>query len=135
MTWSWCGCLLAACAVRIAVAVVTTSHSVSAADFSAADALILRLMSMDNVPGAALALIKDGNIVLEKGYGFRDLETHDPVTTTTLFNIGSISKSFTALGIAQLFDCGGSASALPLSLPLRIERARRTGGSCVARVV
>ena len=104
MTWSWCGCLLAACAVRIAVAVVNTSHSVSAADFSAADALILRLMSVDNVPGAALALIKDGNIVLEKGYGFRDLETHDPVTTTTLFNIGSISKSFTALGIAQLVD-------------------------------
>ena len=93
MTWSWCGCLLAAYAVRIAVAVVNTSHSVSAADFSAADALILRLMSVDNVPGAALALIKDGNIVLEKGYGFRDLETHDPVTTTTLFNIGSISKS------------------------------------------
>jgi CubicO group peptidase (beta-lactamase class C family) len=104
MTWDWCGCLLAACAVCIAVAVVTTSHSVSAADFSAADALILRLMSVDNVPGAALALIKDDNIVLEKGYGFRDLETHDPVTTTTLFNIGSISKSFTALGIAQLVD-------------------------------
>ena len=61
-------------------------------------------MSMDDVPGAALALIKDGNIVLEKGYGFRDLETHDPVTTTTLFNIGSISKSFTALCIAQLVD-------------------------------
>jgi CubicO group peptidase (beta-lactamase class C family) len=59
---------------------------------------------MDNVPGAALALIKDGNIVLEKGYGFRDLAPPAPVTTATLFNIGSISKSFTALGIAQLTD-------------------------------
>jgi CubicO group peptidase (beta-lactamase class C family) len=65
---------------------------------------MLRLMSIDNVSGAALALIKDGNIVLEKGYGFRDLATPAPVTAATLFNIGSISKSFTALGIAQLVD-------------------------------
>ena len=49
-------------------------------------------------------MIKDGGIVLEKGYGYRDRETDAPVTTATLFNIGSISKSFTALGIAQLVD-------------------------------
>ena len=83
---------------------VATSHSVSAADFPAPDDLMLRLMSADNVPGVALALIKGGRIVLEKGYGFRDLEGHASVTTATLFNIGSISKSFTALGIAQLAD-------------------------------
>jgi CubicO group peptidase (beta-lactamase class C family) len=94
----------AVCASCIAVALVTTSRSGSAADFPAADDLMLHLMSMDTVPGVALALIKDGGIVLEKGYGFRDLETHAPVTTATLFNIGSISKSFTALGIAQLVD-------------------------------
>jgi CubicO group peptidase (beta-lactamase class C family) len=99
-----CEHLLAAGAVGIAIAVVTTSHAVSAADFPAADALMSRLMSTDNVPGAALALIKDGRIVLERGYGFRDLATRAPVTTETLFNIGSISKSFTALGIAQLVD-------------------------------
>jgi CubicO group peptidase (beta-lactamase class C family) len=104
MIRSWCGRLLAACAVSIAVVVAATSHSVLAPDFRAADALMLRLMSMHNVPGAAVALIKDGGIVLERGYGFRDLATHAPVTTTTLFNIGSISKSFTALGIAQLVD-------------------------------
>jgi CubicO group peptidase (beta-lactamase class C family) len=98
------GCLLAACAVCVVVAVVTTSHSVPAADFPAADNLMLRLMSMHNVSGVALALIKDGRIALEKGYGFRDLESHAPVTTATLFNIGSISKSFTVLGVGQLVD-------------------------------
>lgn len=102
MTGNWCGRLLAACAV---VAVVLTSHLATAAEnFPAADDLMLRLMSTDHVPGVALALIKAGRVVLEKGYGFRDLEAHAPVTTTTLFNIGSISKSFTALGIAQLVD-------------------------------
>ena len=104
MNRSWCGRLLAMCAVGIAVAVVTLAASVSATDFSDFDARMLRLMSTHNVPGAALALIKDDSIVLEKGYGFRDLAAQAPVTTATLFNIGSISKSFTALGVAQLVD-------------------------------
>jgi CubicO group peptidase (beta-lactamase class C family) len=104
MNRSWCGRPLAICAGGIAVAVVTLAASVSVADFSAPDALMLRLMSTHNVPGAALALIKDGSIVLEKEYGFRDVAAHEPVTTATLFNVGSISKSFTALGIAQLVD-------------------------------
>jgi CubicO group peptidase (beta-lactamase class C family) len=99
-----CGHLLAICAISIAVAAVARSASMSAPDFGAANALMLRLMSAYNVPGAALALIKADRIVLERGYGFRDLETHAPVTTATLFNIGSISKSFAALGIAQLVN-------------------------------
>ncbi|HET9001807.1 MAG TPA: serine hydrolase domain-containing protein [bacterium] len=75
-----------------------------AIDVQAIDALMLRLMATYGVPGASLALIKDGRVVLERGYGYRDLATHAPVTTGTLFSIGSISKSFTALGIAQLVD-------------------------------
>jgi CubicO group peptidase (beta-lactamase class C family) len=102
----WCGYPLAAGAVIAAISVVSLPASLSVADVSAVDAVMLRLMSMDNVPGAALALINDGNIVLEKGYGFRDLAAQATVTTATLFNIGSISKSFTALGIAQLVDQG-----------------------------
>jgi CubicO group peptidase (beta-lactamase class C family) len=90
--------------LAVAVALLTATPAVAAADDSAVDRVILRLMSIDNVPGAAVALVKDGKIVLEKGYGLRDLATHAPVTTATLFNIGSISKSFTALGIAQLVD-------------------------------
>ncbi len=61
-------------------------------------------MATNDVPGAALALIKGSEVVLEKSYGFRDLDRRAPVTAQTLFNIGSISKSFTALGIAQLID-------------------------------
>ena len=104
MNRSWCGRPPTICAVGIAVAVVTLAASVSAADFSTSDALMIRLMSTHNVPGAALALIKNGSIVLEKGYGFRDLAAHAPITSATLFNLGSISKSFTALGVAQLVD-------------------------------
>ena len=95
---------LAAYAVSASLTLVIHATAVSEADFDAPDALMRHLMSTDNVPGAALALIKDGKIVLEKGYGFRDLAIQAPVTTATLFNIGSTSKSFTALDIAQLVD-------------------------------
>jgi CubicO group peptidase (beta-lactamase class C family) len=93
--------------IAVAVAGFASLPDVGAAsvsEFPDADDLILRLMSREIVHGVALALIKDGRIVLEKGYGVRDLETQAPVTTATLFNIGSISKSFTALGVAQLVD-------------------------------
>lgn len=102
LIWNWYARVLTTCVAGIGVA--TISGSVTAADFHAVDDLMFNLMSVDNVPGAALALIKDGRIVLEKGYGFRDVAAHAPVTTATLFNIGSISKSFTALDVAQLVD-------------------------------
>src|SRR5262249_50005791 len=90
----------------VAVGAISASAPAKAAvDIAAAvDALMLRLIAMDNVPGAALALIKGGEVVLEKSYGVRDLTTHAPVTAQTLFNIGSISHSFTALAIAQLVE-------------------------------
>ena len=102
-----CSQVLTVCVLGTMIAVGVMRVPVRAEDIvdvRAVDALMLRLMSMYSIPGAALALIKDGRIVLEKGYGFRDLESHAPVTTGTIFNIGSISKSFTALGIAQLVD-------------------------------
>ena len=74
MTRNLCGRLLAICAV--CAAVVTVAPSLSAHNSGTADALMLRLMSTHNVPGTALALIKNGSIVLEKGYGFRDLAAH-----------------------------------------------------------
>jgi CubicO group peptidase (beta-lactamase class C family) len=104
MIRGWCGRLLAASVVIIGVSFAAISDSASAKDFRSTDALMLRLMSMYNVRGAALALIKGGRIVLERGYGVRELATHAAVTPATLFNIGSISKSFTALDIAQLVD-------------------------------
>lgn len=91
-------------AVGIAATLAALPSRLPAADPAAIDALMVRQMAANHVPGAALALIEAGRIVLEKGYGIRDRETAAPVTPATLFNIGSISKSFTALGVAQLVD-------------------------------
>ena len=59
-----------------------------------------------NVPGAALALIDDGKIILQKGYGFADLENQIHVNVKTGFNIGSISKTIAAWGVMTLVEKG-----------------------------
>jgi CubicO group peptidase (beta-lactamase class C family) len=58
------------------------------------------------VPGAAIAVIQDGKIVLERGLGVRELNTTEPVTPETLFMIGSMTKPLTSLMMARLVDRG-----------------------------
>jgi CubicO group peptidase (beta-lactamase class C family) len=53
-------------------------------------------------PGCAVGVIKDGEIIYEQGYGLANLELDVPVTPGTVFNIGSMSKQFTAFAIALL---------------------------------
>ncbi|HKP84914.1 MAG TPA: serine hydrolase [Blastocatellia bacterium] len=58
------------------------------------------------VPGLAIAIIKNDAIVLSKGYGVRKLGEQTPVNERTLFAIGSCSKAFTAASLAMLSDEG-----------------------------
>jgi CubicO group peptidase (beta-lactamase class C family) len=53
-------------------------------------------------PGAAVLLIKDGKVIFEKGYGIADVNTKEKITSETLFNIGSISKTFVANTVLSL---------------------------------
>jgi CubicO group peptidase (beta-lactamase class C family) len=53
-------------------------------------------------PGGAVLIAKDGKIIYEKGFGVADMKTKEPITGKTLFNVGSISKTFVAFGILQL---------------------------------
>ena len=57
-----------------------------------------------NVPGIAVAIVKDGNVVLAKGYGVRKQGEAAPVTTQSLFRIASNTKAFTAAALAMLVD-------------------------------
>ena len=58
------------------------------------------------VPGLAIAIVKDDRIVMAKGYGVRKLGDPTLVNERTLFAIGSSSKAFTAASIAMLVDEG-----------------------------
>ncbi|MCC1483531.1 serine hydrolase domain-containing protein [Winogradskyella immobilis] len=57
-----------------------------------------------NVPGMAIAIIEDGHIIYKKGIGFSNTQKQTKITSETGFNIGSISKLFTAWGIMKLVE-------------------------------
>jgi len=58
---------------------------------------IAERMKFYRVPGLSVAVIKDFKVEWARAYGFKDLETSEPVTTETLFQAGSISKSVNAM--------------------------------------
>jgi CubicO group peptidase (beta-lactamase class C family) len=79
-----------------------TEHGLKAVNFSQLDETVLDELKEKNVPGAALAIVKDKEIIYSKGYGVADLETNCSVTPNTLFRIASTTKIFTALSLLSL---------------------------------
>ncbi|WP_438393229.1 serine hydrolase [Caballeronia sp. DA-9] len=79
------------------------------------DTLIRDAMQEWQIPGLALAITRDGEEDWIRGYGLRDVEAGLPVTGDTQFILCSVTKSFTALGLAMLVDEG----RLDWSMPVR----------------
>lgn len=75
-------------------------------DSARVDEFITSQLHAWDVPGCAVAAVRDGQAVLARGYGHRDAEAGLPVTPGTLFAIGSLTKSFTASAIGALVDDG-----------------------------
>ena len=70
------------------------------------DAYAAKSVADWKVPGLAVALVKDGRVVFTRAYGVRELHKPAPVTTRTLFAVGSTTKAMTAAGLAMLVDEG-----------------------------
>lgn len=70
------------------------------------DALVERTLKTFDVPGIAVAIVKDGKIIHEKGYGVRSLNTKEKVNEHTTFGIASNSKAFTVAALGILVDEG-----------------------------
>ncbi|HKV50086.1 MAG TPA: serine hydrolase [Gemmatimonadaceae bacterium] len=66
------------------------------------DAYVAKAVNDWNVPGLAIAVVKDDSVVFAKGYGVRTIGSHDRVDTHTLFANASTTKAFTALAIEML---------------------------------
>lgn len=58
------------------------------------------------LPGLAMGIIHNGELIWGKGYGYANIEEKIPVTLDTRFRIASITKTFTAVAILQLYDAG-----------------------------
>src|SRR5690606_30640348 len=70
------------------------------------DAYVENVRSTFDVPGIAVAIIKDGQVVLERGYGLRVVDAGAPVDAHTLFSIASNTKAFTAASLEMLAEIG-----------------------------
>ena len=70
------------------------------------DADVARSMKTFDVPGMAIAIVKDGKVVAARGFGVRKLGDSTPVDGKTLFEVASNSKVFTAVALALLVDEG-----------------------------
>lgn len=68
------------------------------------DALVEKTLKTFDVPGIAVAVVKDGKVIHAKGYGLRSLNTKEKVTENTLFGIASNSKAFTSAALGMLMD-------------------------------
>ena len=70
------------------------------------DAYVDSARTAFDVPGIAVAIVKDGKVVLERGYGLREMGKSASVDARTLFAIASNTKAFTAAALQQLADRG-----------------------------
>ena len=71
------------------------------------DAMVPMQIADDDIGGAVVAVVKDGQVIFAKGYGYPDLKGKQPVSPeTTLFRVGSISKLFTWTAVMQQVQAG-----------------------------
>lgn len=71
-----------------------------------ADGIFADAMEKFNTVGSNFAVVSNGKVLLNKGYGYADKENKIPVDSSTVFQIGSVTKQFTALAAMQLVDRG-----------------------------
>lgn len=86
--------------------IFTTGLTAQPLTTSQIDTLVERSMKTFDVPGIAVAIVKDGKIILEKGYGVTSLNTMQKMNAHTRFGIASNSKAFTTAALGILVDEG-----------------------------
>jgi N-acyl-D-amino-acid deacylase len=77
-----------------------------APDLASFDHVITDLMKKWDVPGAGVAVMKDGRLILARGYGYADRQNREEVRPNSLFRLASCTKAFTAAAILTLVQAG-----------------------------
>src|SRR5262245_12224709 len=76
------------------------------AQIAMVDAFVGAEMQREKVPGVAVAIVRNGEVIVAKGYGLANVEHRVPVTSETIFQSGSIGKQFTAAAVMLLVEDG-----------------------------
>jgi CubicO group peptidase (beta-lactamase class C family) len=101
--------------VAVSLAVGIGARQGSSEPFAKAEAAIRIEVEQAGIPGAAVAVVVGDRVVWARGFGVANVDTAAPVTPDTLFQIGSITKSFTAAAILSAASQGVLALDKPVS--------------------
>ena len=93
-------------ALALCVPVVAAAQTKPATPPPNFDAYVAAVMKQFEVPGMGIAIVKDGQVVLAKGYGVKRLGSSEKVDANTRFGIASNTKAFTALALGMLVEEG-----------------------------
>jgi D-alanyl-D-alanine carboxypeptidase len=99
-------CLAVASAPATAAAQSATARAASLSQAEAVDAIVERSMRVRQFPAASIAVVKDGTVVLAKGYGLSDVEHSIKATEGTVYQLASVTKPFTAMATLMLVEQG-----------------------------
>ena len=99
-----------------------------ARDMSALEDFVLERMGKTKLSGVSMAVVKDGEVIYQRGFGLANREQGIPATPETNYCIGSVTKSFTCLGIMQLQERGLLSIDDPVEkfLPLEVKPSGET---------
>jgi CubicO group peptidase (beta-lactamase class C family) len=93
------------------------------------DQLAVEAFNRQPLAGLAVGVVRDGELVYERGLGFADVAARRPVTAGTVFRIGSISKTMTAIAVMQLVEQGRLGLDDPVNKHLRGYRVEHRPGA------
>ena len=95
-------------AIKPGTSAPTPTHALDPADLTAFfDGIVPLQLERSDIAGASVLVMRDGNVLLQKGYGYADVKTKKPVDpVSTIFRLASISKLFTWVSVMQLEEQG-----------------------------
>lgn len=79
------------------------------------DAYVAEMMDNTGLPGFALGIVKDGDLIYAKGFGVVDVETGEPVTPQSIFQLAEVTMAPTTLALLQLAEAGKIDLDAPLT--------------------
>ena len=95
-----------AAALTLALLLPVASPATEGADLDGLESHVARVLEQLEVPGIGVAVVKDGEVVVARGYGIRRVGDPAPVDENTLFGIASNSKAFTCAALSILVEEG-----------------------------
>jgi CubicO group peptidase (beta-lactamase class C family) len=99
-------CLRCLPAIGLLATFVSTTPAFAAPDFAKLESTIHSEMERADVPGCAVAIVLDDQVIFAKGFGVSSVDTGGEITPDTLFRLGSTTKMFTAAALVSLVEEG-----------------------------